>query len=167
MIITYLLTGLVLAIALLVQGHTSTDAIRFFGVKPDLVFIIVVYLGYTFGSFYAQISAFVSGIFRDSISNSPLGFLTLPAVIIAFLAGMLGRGVFKSSLLMISLMLFVASLLKGVICLVLAYIFSAGDAVSIYNLILPEALYNAVLAPPVFILLDKLFSSEIERGDFQ
>ncbi|MBN2080148.1 MAG: rod shape-determining protein MreD [Spirochaetes bacterium] len=166
MIVTYLFTAAIILVSLLVQGHTSFDVLRIAGVKPDLIFITVVYLSYCFGSFYGEVTAFISGLLHDAVSNSPLGLLTLPKVAVAFIIGMFGRSLFKSNILTVSLLLFCASIVKGFLTLFLCYIFHEASASSILSIILPEAFYNALLAPPLFFLFDKIFERELEREGY-
>jgi rod shape-determining protein MreD len=151
-------------ICLVVQGHSSFDVIRIAGVKPDLLFILVVFSGYSFGSFYGEVTGFISGLFHDSISNSPLGFLAFPKMIMGFIIGMLGRSVIKSNLVTITLLLFVASVVKGIITLMICYIFLESRVSETLGIILPESFYNAILAPPLFFIFDRIFQYEIEKG---
>ncbi len=164
MILPYIFTAVIAAVALILQG---TEIIQIAGKKPDLVFILVVYIGYSFGSFNGQVVGFVAGLFHDSISRSPLGLLALPKVAIGFLVGMFGRSVIKNNLLTIMLLLFVASLLKGILTLFLCYIFHQALLSSVIQVIIPEALYNAVISPPIFFLFDKIYRSELEREGYQ
>jgi rod shape-determining protein MreD len=140
--------------------------LRIAGIKPDLLFIAVLYFSYSFGSFYGEITGFVSGVLHDAVSNSPLGLLTLPKLILGFLAGFYGRAVFKANMISIALLLFVASLAKGVITLFLAYVFHEASVSSIISIIIPEAFYNALLAPPLFFLYDKIFERELSREGY-
>ena len=166
MILTYVFPGLIILMSLLIQGPTSFDVLRIAGVKPDLIFIAVVYLSYCFGSFYGEVTAFMGGLLHDAVSNSPLGLLTFPKVAVAFVAGMFGRSIFKSNILTISLLLFVASLVKGFITLFLCYVFHESSASSVLSIILPEAFYNALLAPPLFFIYDKIFERELEKEGY-
>ncbi len=163
MIISYIITGAIIIASLIVQGHPSFDVIRIAGVKPDLLFIIIVYLAYSFGSFYGEVSGFIGGLLHDAISRSPLGLLAFPKVVLGFLVGMFGRAMFKSSIVTVTLMLFLASLLKGVITLFVCYIFHQASVSMVVSVILPEAFYNALISPILFLLLDKLFERELER----
>ena len=56
MIYTYLITAGIVLVSTLIQGHQSFDVIRIAGVKPDLIFIITVYMGYSFGSFNGEVT---------------------------------------------------------------------------------------------------------------
>jgi rod shape-determining protein MreD len=166
MIYTYIMTAILILVSLIVQGHSSFDSIRIGGVKPDLLFILVIYMGYSFGSFYGQISGFISGLLHDSVSNSPLGLLTFPKLALGFIAGMIGRSVIKNNVISILLLLFLASLIKGVITLFLSYTFHQTMISAIITIILPESFYNAILAPPLFFLYDKIYEKELERGGY-
>ena len=166
MIITYLITAVIVLISLLIQGHPSFDVIRIAGVKPDLLFIITIYMGYSFGSFNGQLTGFVTGLLHDSISNSPLGLLTLPKLALGFIVGMIGRSVLKSNIATILLLLFIATLIKGIVTLFLCYIFHQGFIASVIHVMLPESFYNAIIAPPLFFLFDKLYRGELEREGY-
>lgn len=166
MIIPYIFTGALVILSLIIQGHSSFDVISIAGVKPDLMFLIVIYLAYSFGSFYGEVTGFISGLLHDAISNSPLGLLTFSKMAMGFIIGMLGRNIIKSNILTIILLAFFASLAKGIITLIMAYIFHNASAVSIISIVLPEAFYNALIAPPIFLLLDKIYEKELEREGF-
>jgi rod shape-determining protein MreD len=161
MITKYVFTGALMLISLIIQGHSSFDVLRIAGVKPDLVFIAVVYFAYSFGSFYGETTGFISGLLHDAVSNSPLGLLTFPKVALGFIVGMFGRSILKGNVLTVFLMLFVASIIKGVLTLFLSYVFHEGAISAVISIIFPESFYNALLAPPLFILYDKLFKDSL------
>ncbi len=167
MILTYVFTAIIILLSLLIQGHTSFDVLRIAGVKPDLIFITVVYLSYCFGSFYGEVTGFISGLMHDAVSNSPLGMLTFPKFAIAFVVGLYGRSLFKSNILTTSLLLFAASIVKGFITLFLCYVFNEASASSVLSIILPEAFYNALLAPPLFFIFDKIFEGELDKEGYR
>lgn len=163
MIFVYIVSGILMLLSIIIQGHPSFDVIRIAGVKPDLLFIVAIYLSYSFGSFYGETCAFIGGLFQDAISNSPLGLLALPKVIICFIVGMIGRDRFTSNatVIVVTLLLFIASLLKGLITLFLCYVFREGSISQVISVILPEAFYNALLSPILFMLFDRIFAREL------
>ena len=75
MIFTYIITGILIVMSLIIQGHSSFDVIRIADVKPDLLFIIIIYLSYNFGSFTVRPAVFIGGLLQDAISISPLGLM--------------------------------------------------------------------------------------------
>lgn len=163
MILVYILSAVIMAVSLILQSHPSFDTIRFLGVKPDLLFIALVYFSYSFGSFYGQTCAFIGGIFQDANSNGPLGLMTLPKVLIAFLAGFAGRSVFQGNSFTVILIVFVASLLKGVLTLIFALFFGDASVSSIPHIILPESVYNALISMPLFYIYNKIFDFELSK----
>jgi rod shape-determining protein MreD len=163
MIFSYIFTALFAVISLIIQSHPSFDVLRVAGVKPDLLFIVIVYVSYSFGSFYGEVTAFISGLLHDSLSNTPLGLLTFPKISIALIIGMFGRTVIKSNIVTITLLVFAASLAKGVITLFFSFIFNQASASAFLSVILPEAFYNAILSPALFFIFDKVFEKELER----
>ena len=165
-ILPYIVTGVIILISLVIQSHSSFDAIRIFGVKPDLVFIIVVYSGYSFGPITGQVTGFISGLFHDAVSNSPYGFLAFPKLTVGFIVGLIGRSVLKNNVPTIIILMLAATLVKGIITLILSYIFAQGMISAIIDVIIPESLYNCILAPPLFFLLDKIFRGELEREGY-
>ena len=163
MYISYIFTTALIIASLIIQGHSSFDSLRIAGVKPDLLFISVVFFAYSFGSFYGEVVGFISGLLHDSISNSPLGLLTFPKMALGFIVGMFGSEVLKKNILTIFLLLFVSSIIKGIITLFLCYLFHEGKVKTVVSVILPESFYNAILAPFLFKLYDKIFERELER----
>lgn len=161
--VSHIFTVIILIISLVVQSHSSFDVIRFAGAKPDLLFIAITYFSYSFGSFYGEICAFFGGLAHDGFSNAPLGLLTLPKVIVAFAVGLLGRGAIRSNFLTNAALLFVASIVKGIITMMLCVVFHDALLSDIINVILPEAAYNALLAPFLFILFDRIYENELPR----
>ena len=137
--------------------------LRIAGVKPDLLFIAIVYFAYSFGSFYGEVTGFISGLLHDAVSNSPLGLLTFPKMLLGFAVGMFGRAVLKENLATIFILLFLSSIAKGTITLFLGYIFHEVSVSSIASVIFPESFYNAILAPFVFFFLRKTVKKGYDR----
>lgn len=164
MILNYIITAVLVVASLILQGHASFGFMTFiFGVKPDILFILVVYLGFTFGSFKGQTVGFIGGLLQDSISHSPLGLLALPKTAIGLLAGLFGRNMFKSSFISVSLLVLVASLVKGILTFLLTAIFCNASLSVVTSIILPETIYNTLLAFPLFWLFDKIYQPEQTR----
>ncbi|MDY6935649.1 MAG: rod shape-determining protein MreD [Spirochaetota bacterium] len=166
MIVTYLYILALIITSLLIQGHSSFDVLRIVGIKPDLTFIIVIYLAYNFGPFYGVVTGFICGILHDAVSNSPLGLLTLPKVALGLIVGMFGRSILRKNILSISMMILFSTIAKGLITLLLCYLFTTGSLSTVWHIILPESLYNAILAPFLFYLFDKIFREDLSKEEY-
>ncbi len=68
-------------------SSTWGGIIEIFGVKPDVVLVILVWMALNQGPFPAQISGFASGVIEDVLSISPLGFHITSRTLISFLVG--------------------------------------------------------------------------------
>ncbi|HEY1407267.1 MAG TPA: rod shape-determining protein MreD [Spirochaetota bacterium] len=166
MALTYIYTGAILVLSLVIQGNSSFDVIKVAGVKPDLLFVSIVYFGYTFGPFYGEVTGFIGGLFHDSISGFILGLLTLPKVLIGFAIGFLSRSFLRQNPLTVFILVFGASIVKGLLTIMLCFAFHEASVSDIISIIIPESFYNAVLAPFIFMLFDKLFDPDIERSGY-
>lgn len=69
------------------------------GVRPDLVLIIVVYLGLVRGPDAGSFSGFVFGLFEDAYSGGLLGANALIKTVLGFACGLLGKRLYTQSLL--------------------------------------------------------------------
>ena len=79
--LTYIFTAAIMVASLIVQGHSSFDVIRIAGVKPDLLFIAVLYFGIP--QFWAkfqsgEMSSNAGGLIRwPAWLALPIGFVLL------------------------------------------------------------------------------------------
>ncbi len=66
-------------------------AISKYNITPDLVIIIVIYLGYTRGHIAGMIAGFVSGLILDILSGSFIGLSALSYSLAGFISGYFNR----------------------------------------------------------------------------
>ena len=81
---------------------------------------------------------------------------------LGFIVGMFGREIFKINVVTVTALLFLTSILKGVITLFLCYVFHNASVSQVLHIILPESFYNALVAPFLFMLLDRIFAKELQ-----
>ena len=65
--------------------------------RPDLILIIILFIGYKYGAISATIAGFILGIFQDSLSVSPVGISSFANCTVGFLAGSIREYKFKSN----------------------------------------------------------------------
>jgi rod shape-determining protein MreD len=68
------------------------------GMKPDLVIIIVVYLGLVKGAEVGSLSGFTFGLVEDVLSGTSLGTNALAKTIIGFFCGVGGKRLYTHSM---------------------------------------------------------------------
>jgi rod shape-determining protein MreD len=55
--------------------------------RPDLVLLLTLYIGYSYGVMQGTISGFSLGLLQDALSPNPIGISSLANCIVGFLAG--------------------------------------------------------------------------------
>ncbi len=130
----------------------------YLGVKPDLVLLVAIHFGISRGRRKGMVLGFLLGIFQDALSGVPLGMNGLSKGLVGFIVGDIRHKIASRSVAAHVSFGLAATLLDGLLF------------VGIQALILPEVplpvgffstlakvtALNAVLAPPVLMLLTAL-----------
>ena len=126
-------------------------------VIPDFTLIVVAFCGARRGIRDGQILGFLSGLAEDFMTVSFPGFNALIKTIIGFLAGSIKNKLLFDPVLFPVLFIFSATLLKGILAAVTAYLFfPAGYFPAVFSTsFLIEILLNSLLAPLIYLLLKK------------
>ena len=154
-----LLKSAIIVVALLIQ-LTLINSVTILGIKPDLILIVIVVFSLLKGGKEGAISGFVSGLLQDIFSIGLLGINALAKTVIGFICGILKEKIFHEHMLfLIPVITFIASFIQNILVFLLLHAFGIE-----YNLVwslkqvtLPEALYSSLLAPFIFLAINKLF----------
>jgi len=148
-------TLFLMVIAYILQS-TLFQIISIGGIKPDLSLIILVFISYRKGHVVGEVSGFFAGLIEDFISITPLGFHSIIKTLIGFLYGYIQGRVVIDFLLMPVLFVITATVMKIFSSWILSIIFSLSEVrIQFFHLnTLIEILYNAVLTPLIFFLLN-------------
>jgi rod shape-determining protein MreD len=134
------------------------------GVKPDLVLIVVLYAAFWKGSSRGATVGFIGGMIEDFASGGLLGANALAKIVTGFLFGFLRRKFSAHSARFQVISTFLATLLSQLIFFFLMRVCGIGKSLNSLGLILfPVAGYNAVIAPFVFPLLRKIVKKRYDR----
>lgn len=117
------------------------------GVRPDLVLIIVVYLGLVRGPDVGSLSGFFFGLFKDAFSGTFLGGNALSKTIIGFLCGLLGKRLYTQSYLSHALCVGIATAIDVVL---LSSIY--GFTSHWQTLLAYEMFYNLLCCPVIMAI---------------
>ena len=142
--------------SLLIQSTLLEFIASIGGVKPDISLIILVFIAFKTGSTYGLIYGFLLGLGQDLISLPPLGFYALIKASLGFSFGLLEGAFTMDPILLPILLVFVASLIKGIIVWVMASIFSISSlGLSYFGAkFWLEIVYNCLLTPLLFAFLN-------------
>lgn len=143
----YLLMAM-LVVALFLQV-TLLNFITIWGVKPDLVLMVVVFNAFLRGPGEGALVGFLGGLFVDLAAGSYIGLNALSDMAVGYLSGLTESKLYKDSSVIIVLLVWVSSFAAQVLNYILLssvdVYFSPGAA--LFWVIMPAATYTALLAP--------------------
>ena len=156
-----LLKMLLIVLALLLQG-AWVHKIAVFGLRPDIVLLVLVYIGISGGQIQGALFGFFSGILLDTYDPQALGVNALTNSLIGFAVGYSRVGVVAEDLRVQVLILFLASLLHDTVYYTLY-------ALSTPSVILPmvaryglgSAVYTACVGTILFVALSFRFGGGV------
>ena len=154
----------VLLIILALFLQTSwTNAISLWDVKPDLVVLILVFIGITSGQIEATILGFFSGFLIDIYNPEAMGINALSNSIIGFAVGYSRVGIVAEDIQVQAAAIFIASLLRDLIYFI-CYTFP-DPIQALYNVLrfgLGTAVYTALLGTLISLGMMHVFNKRIE-----
>jgi rod shape-determining protein MreD len=156
--------AILLVIALLLQV-TIFPHIRLVGRVPDLGLVLAVAIAFDYGPEAGAIVGFLAGLSYDLFLATPLGLTALAWALTAYAVGVLQGGVLRSPKWFTPVIGGAAGLAAGMLFVGVGLLAGVGgvhgnDA---YVTVGVASLYDALLAPFVFILVAFLLPEPIER----
>ena len=152
--------GLILVVGLLIQ-LTILNLFTLQGLKPDLMFILVLVFALLKGAEEGAIVGFFSGLLQDIFSVGLLGVHALTKTVTGFICGILRERIFAEHILfVIPLITLLATIVKNVLMFLVLRAFGMESSDLLWNMkqvIIPEAIYNSLLSPFIYLGIKKLF----------
>lgn len=149
-----------LLIAFLIQA-TLVVHFKIGQAQPDVVLIVVVTLAFLDGALAGTAAGFAGGLLTDLLPKPYMGLSALSKLIVGYLAGLLERTVAMESMLFPIVAVFVASLADRLFYSAFLFFF-LGERIHLvsifFQIIVPSAIYSAVIAPLIYFPILKLFS---------
>ncbi|NQT94871.1 MAG: rod shape-determining protein MreD [Candidatus Omnitrophica bacterium] len=154
--INIMAVAILIICAALIQIN-AFDFIEFFGIKPDLLLVLVIF--FALNSFKQESIkiALISGLIKDISSSSVLGSYTLAFFIIAFFLNFHQTKFYRERISTQGLVAFVSYIAMSFIVLLINLI-AYKSALSYYmflSIAFKGAVYTAIIAPGVFFILSK------------
>lgn len=146
----WVLTGILVA-AFLLQSVVA-NYLRFFGVSPDLLLVVVVSYGLLFGWEVGLVAAIIGGLLYDLTFGWYVGAHVLALSVVGVIAGLVEEKVFKDNILLAPSAGFVGTVVGQLIVWVIMWMFGRPVTLweSLRQPILPAALYNMILCTLVY-----------------
>lgn len=160
--LVYLL-GSVIIIVISVLQTNVIGAVEIAGARPDIALLFTLYLANRNGPTVGESAGFLSGLTQDILSIAPLGFYALTNTVLGMIYGFTRGNVYLDAFLAPVVMVFVATILKGLMFLAIGGIFGISEpAGTVWSLqFLTEIAYNTLLAPLVFGILGRFRGLEL------
>lgn len=154
-------------VAALIQT-TWLDAIRFQGVLPDLILLLVVYFAIADGEERAMFTAVLGGIYQDVAGNYSLGHNILCLAIVGYIVGRVSTRLIIENPAVKAGLVLLASIAHGVLFTFILYV-QKPHISAVYTIsasVVPGAFYTALLTPLVFLVLAWSFHRDdlLKRG---
>lgn len=136
-----------LIILLIVLQATLFKFISFFGVKPDVVFIVVLGFSLLNGSAEAITLSLFAGLLQDILYNNAIGVVSLPLLIVGYITGLVSKSVFRENAFVAFVFVFFGTLIYNIIIMfsmvLMKYEFNFVK--SFIDIALLQAVYNSII----------------------
>jgi len=135
------------------------------GIKPDLGLILIFFTGLIYGEADGILVGLIIGLLTDLFSGGALGPNVVSKTLLGWSGGMVCKTLLNVNAFFTLGSVFCMSLLNGLISFFMVFLITGGWGflASVRWVILPEALYNALLATVLFLLA----SQPIEAARFR
>lgn len=156
---------LVLIAGLLQTSYVFQNMLSISGVAPDLLLVLVTYVGFKRGGMQGQLIGFGSGMFQQFFSAALFGVYAFQFTVVGFVMGLTQRKVFSDNFVTAIVLAVLATLVKGLSLGILSLFFieiSQRFPIYLKNNLLLELLYNAAIAGPLFWLFNRVLSVDVE-----
>ncbi|WP_136513447.1 rod shape-determining protein MreD [Geomonas edaphica] len=116
--------------------------------QPNLIIILVVYLGLKLPHRYSGVAVLLLGLLQDSFSGIYLGLHAFSYLCIYTLLSELADRLYTDNRVLFVLVVFIATLVSALLNLLMLLVFSVSNGLyaSLLPALLPQALINALVA---------------------
>jgi rod shape-determining protein MreD len=154
----YLVLPLLAIVAIL--QTTLLPSLAIWSVFANLPLLVVVSWGLLRGPKEGALWGFLAGFMVDLLSGAPFGAATVSLIAVGFLAGLGETTVFRARIALPMIVMFLATIVYELLFLLMMRISGQGVAWldSIFRLVIPSAVLNAVLTPVVFLVMSWLYT---------
>ena len=137
---------------------TFVDRISVFFIKPDLVFLYVIFIAFRENHYLAVFNGFIAGLFLGIFSICLAGLNSMSKTLIAFFITGIKSRLYREDMATQVIIIIVFGMLELFILFITANLFSFSFEVmpSINIRTLLGVIYTGVIAPPVFYIFNKI-----------
>lgn len=151
-----------LAVVNVILESTLFQFMRIYGIKPDFSIMIIVAYAIMRGSSYGAFTGLGIGLLIDTMYGRVMGINALSYMVTGYIIGQAHENVFKDSIIPPFIFNLIAIIIFQHSFILLSYFSNDFPSIGIpyiymlLKVILPQALYNAVVGSVVYRLIYKL-----------
>ncbi len=146
---------LIFLLLLALLETTGLDSIRIFNVRPDLILIAVIVLGFSYNLSATLMFSFFAGFIKDILSTGPFGLNTFIFVLIGYTVLRLSKRFIIEGLILRIAIISIAVILENLVAGSILSFYASPIALGILlRLSLLSAIYTAFFSYPIFKLLN-------------
>jgi rod shape-determining protein MreD len=131
-------------------------------VRPDIVLVLVLYMGFSHPPISGGLLAFFMGFLMDLFSGNGLGLFTFSRTFIFYGARIFRNWFYLEDFSSLFLFVVVSGIAEGIVILALVTVLSSTPYSSLYSLLftslLPQSFTTGLVSPFLFSLFDKTWS---------
>jgi len=148
------LIGIIVIFSTIILQSTILNNLSINGIKPDFVMVMLILYSNNLGKIKGQVLGFSVGLVGDFLSLSPLGFNAVIHTIIGYLSGNTSGKIFFDPIVVPIVFIFIGTILKSVLSLLLLSFLIPDKAYSIFTgSLLLEIGLNVVITPFIYLFL--------------
>ena len=134
------------------------EYIKIFGVKPDIVLTFIICFALIKGNPTGTIIGITGGIMEDIFFGGAFGVNSIACMITSFLVGSIEGKIYKDNIFIPAIFTFTGTIIKELIVFLFLYLTRTNlDVITaLTNKVIPEAIYNTLLAALFFRYVAKL-----------
>ncbi len=134
---------------------TFLNFIDIFGVRPNLIIILIVSISLLEGRNYGAAVGFTAGLCLDSVAGVALGYQALIGMLLGVLLGNINKRFFKENIFVMIICTFISTILfeSAIIFVSHTIGLKINYIETLESLILPEAVINSLVGAVIFLLL--------------
>jgi rod shape-determining protein MreD len=126
--------------------------------RPDLILLLILYIGLYYGPVPGTLTGFLLGLFQDAVSPIPIGMTSIAHCLTGFIAGQVKQFKLAYNAKIVAVLILI--LFHGIIFyLVYQYKSEAGFGYLIYSRVFPNTIYTFTLG----LVLSVFFRAHLQE----
>ncbi len=148
----------ILIFILVTTQVTFLNFIEIFGVRPNLIIILIVSIALLEGRNHGAAVGFFAGLCMDAVVGVALGYQALIGMLLGVLLGNINKRFFKENMIVMIICTFISTFLyeSAVIGITYTLGLKINYIETINSVILPEAALNCIVGVVIFFLITRI-----------